>query len=227
MAKVSSGITSVVNFSGEKAAIWGMVSKDQKNRHAQFEISLLGQISRRCLGLAISGYALWFWLHGRRFLHNPDSCSPQVFLFGPIRLENIGVLPYIVFAFLYPIHLVTVTCFGWRKIVQALWAIYKDSQRARTSSNIRLVAYAFVFGQATLKRVYTLIWSLSGSPGTADAKFERNVSILFSSEASGSPFELTTLKTTQKNCISLFALFLVGRSFCFILLHNRVVHCDS
>jgi len=153
---------------------------------------------------------LWFWLHGRRFLHNPDSCSPQVFLFGPIRLENIGVLPYIVFTFLYPIHLVTVTCFGWRKIVQALWAIYKDSQRARTSSNIRLVAYAFVFGQATLKRVYTLIWSLSGSPGTADAKFERSVSILFSSEASGSPFELTTLKTTQKKLHILIRSFSVG-----------------
>jgi hypothetical protein len=89
------------------------------------------------------------------------------------------------------------------------------------------VAYAFVFGQTTLKRVLTLIWSLSGSPGTADAKFERNVTVLFSSEASGNRVELTILKTTQKNCLSLLALFLVGRSFCFIWFRNRVVHCDG
>jgi hypothetical protein len=227
LVQIYAFLASVVNVSGEKAAMWGMVSKDQKNRHAQFEISFLDQISRRCLGLAISGYAIWFWLHGRQSLHNPESCSPQVFFLGRIRLENIGMLPYIVFALLYPIHLVSVTCFGWRKIVQALWAIYKDPQRARTSSNIRLVAYAFVFGQTTLKRVLTLIWSLSGSPGTADAKFERNVTVLFSSEASGNRVELTILKTTQKNCLSLLALFLVGRSFCFIWFRNRVVHCDG
>jgi len=77
MAKVSSGITSVVNFSGEKAAIWGMVSKDQKNRHAQFEISLLGQISRRCLGLAISGYSYGFGFMDDAFFTTPTAAHPK------------------------------------------------------------------------------------------------------------------------------------------------------